>query len=209
MSRTTSRKSTVKKMVLVAIILITVVALISGTYSRYTNTATGTATLDVAKWSVKINDKQMSEIASGALPVALTYSANEFVSANKIAPGRSATFTLVIDPTGSEVAIDYKVAIGAVTGLTNSGSAFALTSATYTVGDGTAQNATINAGAGTISFTEALADVEAGKKVTVVGTITWDNAADAYSAADTANGLADPNPTVAVTVTAQQHIIGS
>ena len=209
MSRTTNRKSNAKKWTLIVLILITVIALVSGTYSRYTNTAAGTANLDVAKWSVKINDTQMSEIASGALPVALTDSAKEFVSANKIAPGRSATFTLVIDPTGSEVAIDYNVAIGAVTGLTNSGSAFALTSATYTVGDGTAQNATINAGAGKISFTEALADVEAGKKVTVVGTITWDNAADAYSAADTANGLADPNPTVAVTVTAQQHIIGS
>ena len=203
MNRTTSRKSSAKKMVLVAIILITVVALISGTYSRYTNTAAGTATLDIAKWSVKINDTQMSEIASGALPVNLTYSDNEFVSANKIAPGRSATFTLVLDPTGSEVAIDYTVAIGAVTGLTNTGSAFALTGATYTVGDGTAQNATITSGAGAITFTEDLADVVAGKTVTVVGTITWDNASNA---ADTANGLADPDPTVAVSVTAQQHI---
>ena len=206
MNRTTSRKSSAKKMVLVAIILITVVALISGTYSRYTNTATGTATLDVAKWSVKINDKQMSEIASGNLPVNLTYSDNEFVSANRIAPGRSATFTLVLDPTGSEVAIDYTVAIGAVTGLTNTDSAFALTGATYTVDGGSAQNATIDAGAGTINLNESLADVEAGKKVTVVGTITWDNAANANSSADTANGLADPSPTVEVSVTAQQHI---
>ena len=205
MSRTTSRKSTVKKMVLVAIILITVVALISGTYSRYTNTVNGTATLDVAKWSVKIDGTQMNDITK-TLPVTLTYAPNDYVSANKIAPGRSATFTLVIDPTDSEVAIDYTVAIGAVTGLTNTGSAFALTSATYTVDGRTAQNATINAGAGTINLTESLADVEAGKKVTVVGTITWDNAADANSTADTANGLADPSPTVAVTVTAQQHI---
>ena len=201
MSRTTSRKSTVKKMVLVAIILITVVALISGTYSKYTNTVNGTATLDVAKWSVKIDGTQMKDITT--LPVTLTYAPNDYVSANKIAPGRSATFTLVIDPTDSEVAIDYTVAIGAVTGLTNTGSAFALTGATYTVGDGTAQNATITSGAGAITFTEDLADVVAGKTVTVVGTITWDNASNA---ADTANGLADPDPTVAVSVTAQQHI---
>ena len=206
MSRTTSRKSTAKKMVLVAIILITVVALVSGTYSKYTNTATGTATLDIAKWSVKIDDTQMNAISSGALSVPLTYTANSYVKANKIAPGGSATFTLVIDPTDSEVAIDYDISIGAVTGLTNAGSAIALTGATYTVDGGSAQNATITSGAGAINFTEDLADVVAGKKVTVVGTITWDNASDANSAADTANGLNDPSPTVAVSITAQQHI---
>lgn len=203
--RRTSRKSNAKKWTLIALILLTIIAIIASTYARYTNTATGNASIDLAKWSVKIDDTQMSSI-TGALPVPLTYTTNANVSANKLAPGGTATFTLVIDPTDSEVAIDYTIALGAVTGLTNASSAIALTSATYTVEGGSAQNATISSGASTISFTEALADVEAGHTVTVVGTITWDNAADANSAADTENGLNDPTPTASVTITAQQHI---
>ena len=203
--RRTSRKSNAKKWTLIALILLTIIAIIASTYARYTNTATGNASIDLAKWSVKIDDRQMSSI-SGALPVPLTYTANANVSANKLAPGGTATFTLVIDPTDSEVAIDYTIALGAITGLTNASSAIALTSATYTVEGGSAQNATISSGASTISFTEALADVEAGRTVTVVGTITWDNATDANSAADTENGLNYPTPTASVTITAQQHI---
>jgi len=200
----TTRKSQAKKLTLIVLIMFVLIAVIGGTYSRYINTATGNAQIDLAKWSVKINGTNMSAIDT--LTVPLEYEESDYVTEDKLAPGTSATFTLVIDPTDSEVAIDYEIALGAVTGLTNNGSAIALTGATYTVQGGTAQNATINEGAGTIELTEALADVEADKTVTVVGTITWDNADDANNTADTANGWADPTPTASVTVTAKQHI---
>ena len=141
---------------------------------------------------------------TGDLTVPLEYVANAKVSANKIAPSGSATFTLVIDPSGSEVAIDYSLSVGAITGLTDSGSKLELTSVTYTVQGGSAQ--TITPGGTAVEFTEALADVTAGKTVTVVGTVTWDNDSDNRSAADTANGWADVSPTASVSITAKQSI---
>ena len=184
-------------------ILFLLVAIIGGTYTRYTNSASGNATIDIAKWSVKINNTDMKDI-TGDLTVPLEYVANAKVSANKIAPSGSATFTLVIDPSGSEVAIDYSLSVGAITGLTDSGSKLELTSVTYTVQGGSAQ--TITPGGTAVEFTEALADVTAGKTVTVVGTVTWDNDSDNRSAADTANGWADVSPTASVSITAKQSI---
>lgn len=204
MNKKANRKSKAAKWTLIVLLLFLIIALIAGTYSRYSNTNTGSASIDLAKWSVKINDTQMSSIDT--LPVTLTYSSNENVKANKLAPGTSATFTLVIDPTDSEVAIDYSISLGEVTGLTNNSSAISLTGAKYTIQGETEQSATINAGTGTIELTENLNDVLAGKTVTIVGTITWDNASDANNIADTENGLADPTPTAQVTVTARQHI---
>jgi len=211
MARTTSRKNSVKSWLLIVLILFTIIAVIGGTYARYTNTATGTATIDVAKWQVKIDDTAMNSIASGELSVPLTYATNAYVSDDKLAPGRSATFTLVIDPTESEVAIDYTISLGAITGLVSgTTSEVALTSATYTIepdegDDPEVQNATITSGASTITCSETLADVEAGKTITIVGTITWTNN-EAKNADDTANGWTDPDLTAAVTITAQQHL---
>lgn len=206
MNTTANRRNTARKWTLIILAIFVLIAIIGGTYSRYSSTAVRTASVDLAKWSVKIDGTQMSSASSGSLPVTLQYVANSNVKEGKLAPGGSANFTLVIDPTDSEVAIDYEVSIGSIAGLTNTNSAIALTSATYTVEGGSAQDATISEGSGTISCTESLADVLAGKTVTIVGTITWDNAADANNAADTENGLNDPTPTASIEITAQQHI---
>ena len=202
MSKRNARTNSAKKYTLLALILFLLIAVISGTYTRYTNTATGNATIDIAKWSVKIGSTDMKDITTLSVP--LTYATNSKISTGKIAPGGSATFQLVIDPTDSEVAIDYELSVGDITGLTNTGSKLELTSVTYTVQGGSAQ--TITPGGTAATFTEALADVEAGKTVTVNGTITWDNDSDNRSAADTANGWADASPTVSVTITAKQSI---
>lgn len=203
MEKRNARTNSAKKWTILALILFLLVALVGGTYTRYTNTAAGNAIIDIAKWSVQINETDMKDI-TGALTVPLEYVANTKVSANKIAPGGSATFTLVIDPAGSEVAIDYSLSVGDITGLTDTGSKMELTSVTYTVQGGTAQ--TITPGGTAVEFTEALADVTAGKTVTVVGTVTWDNDNDSRSAADTANGWADVSPTASVSITAKQSI---
>ena len=209
-----NRQSKTKKGILIAVIIACLIALIGGTYARYTSSGIANASAQIAKWHVTLNGTDISS-QSENVNVALRYAENSYVKNGKIAPGSNAYFEVVLDPTGSEVAIDYtfnidSAAIANALG-ENSTSQIAITGATYTVEDGSAQDATINNG--TVSVSEALADVEAGKSVTVRVGISWDNANDANNASDTAQGVASyvtgengKTITIPVGVTAQQHI---
>jgi len=208
------RKSKTKRGILVAIILVCLIALIAGTYARYTGSGTVNVAAQLAKWHVELNGSDISE-SSQIVQVPLTYDANEYVKNGKLAPGRSATLAVEVDPSGSEVAVDYTFDIDtdalAESLELNSSSAISITGATYSIGSGAAQNATFTNGL--ITVNESLADVEAGKSVTVSVTVTWDNANDANNASDTAEGVASYGAgengktiTIPVTVTATQHI---
>ena len=131
----------------------------------------------------------------------------QYVKDGTIAPGRKATFDIVIDPTDSEVAIDYtlKIDTSAITGLTNGNSNVSITKAQYKFGDGAVQSANITSADG-VTISESLADVEAGKALTMTVTVEWDNEDDENNAADTANGVQGGTITIPVTVTAMQHI---
>ena len=201
-----NRKSQVKKGILALAIIACLVAVIGGTYSRYISQGTANTKADIAKWSVKLNGSNMSTTPV-TKDVTLTYVENDYVKDNTIAPGRKAKFDIVIDPTDSEVAIDYvlKIDTSDITGLTNSNSEISITKAQYKFGDGAVQSANITAADG-VTISESLADVEAGKALTMTVTVEWDNDDDDNNAADTANGIQGGKITVPVTVTAMQHI---
>ena len=200
-----NRKSKVKKGILAVAIIACLVAVIGGTYSRYISKGTANTTANVAKWSVKLNGTDMST-APITKDVALTYVANDYVKADTIAPGRKAKFDVVLDPTGSEVAIDYvlKIDTSAITGLTNNTSKVSITNAQYKIGSGAVQTANITSADG-VTISESLADVESNKSLTMTITLEWENDED-LNAADTANGIQGGTITVPVTVTAMQHI---
>ena len=201
-----NRKSQVKKGILALAIIACLVAVIGGTYSRYISQGTATTTAEIAKWSVKLNGTNMSTTPI-TKEVQLTYLSNKYVKDGTIAPGRKATFDIVIDPTDSEVAIDYTLIIdtSAITGLTNGNSNVSITKAQYKFGEGAVQSANITSADG-VTISESLADVEAGKALTMTVTVEWDNEDDENNAADTANGVQGGTITIPVTVTAMQHI---
>ena len=208
MANTTQRRSSVRKYTILALVVFALIAVIGGTYSRYSSTGTANATVGVAQWAVQLNGTDISS-ASAVVTPSLTYAANDNVAANKLAPGRTATFDVELDPTGSEVAIDYtlKINTASITGITNASSAISVSGAKYWVGTitGEGTNAAITSTDG-VTISESLADVQKKKKVTVRVTVTWDNAADANSVADTANGVTAADITIPVNVTAKQHI---
>lgn len=98
---------------LVAVLMTTCV--ISGTFAKYTSTATGSATATVAKWSFKVND---GEIATDTPTVAFNLfdtvkdtggSADETdVSTGKIAPGTQGSFVIKVE-NESEVTAKYTI----------------------------------------------------------------------------------------------------
>lgn len=89
--------------VLLAIIIIC--AIIKGTNSKYVSDITGDGVADVAKWSFSVNDGTES---IKTINLTETYDKSTLID-GKIAPGTSGSFDLVIDATGAEVGIEYKV----------------------------------------------------------------------------------------------------
>ena len=106
-NQTTKVKSKNKGAVVVlALALIVAIVLSMYAYSKYTSTLTGNGTATVAKWSFKVNGQTQTipDIELGE-----TMDAHNNVVTPKLAPGTSGHFDLILDGSGSEVAIDYNI----------------------------------------------------------------------------------------------------
>lgn len=206
----TERRSRTKRGIFIALVLVLLVYIIGSTYARYTNTTTSTGKVTVAKWAVTINDDDMPTTATQ--DVTFVLDDNEYVSDGVIAPARSGHFDIVLDPTGSQVAIDYKIKCAttalttATNGITDPASKISVTGAKYWIGEVTGDGTTATLTGDGVKIFEQLSDVEAGKAVTLRITVEWDNDSDNQNTHDTANGIAADEITIPVTVTAQQHI---
>ena len=104
-----------KKLLVIAALLL-FVGVGMATYAIYKTTASGTATVNAANWSVafKANNTVINENTSINLSDLTWTNSLGTVKDGKIAPGSSATFDVEIDATGSEVDVDYEIAVGGV-----------------------------------------------------------------------------------------------
>jgi len=199
-------KKTVKTMMVMLMILTVGFYFVSGTYARYTSTATGTATASVAKWAVKINDTDATA-ASATFDLEFTEVTNANVVDGKIAPASQLYAEFEIDPSGSEVAMDYSFTLGNITALSGTVPTTLKVSKVVTV-DGdteTEVSATDGKYTGTIALASQSAALSAEEAVTIRVYVEWTNS-DANDATDTTIGVAAPTLTMNVNATASQHI---
>lgn len=104
---TTTKKSYVARLgVLVVALTLVSTCLLGGTMAKYVTDVTGTGSATVAKWSFKANEKD----ATSKFTVDLASTAYDNVGDKRIAPGTKGSFDIVIDASGSEVAVDYTIA---------------------------------------------------------------------------------------------------
>ena len=96
-----------KKIILaIAVLLCILLAFIGGqAYAKYITEIKGNGIAEVATWSFKVND-QKEHIQE--IKLASTYN-NETLVNNKIAPGTSGNFNIIVDATGTEVGIRYNI----------------------------------------------------------------------------------------------------
>lgn len=190
-----------RKVLAVLVALLIVVGAGVYTYARYITTKTGSGDVEVAKWTATV--KQGGTAVSDDFDLTLTLSDNDYVVNGKIAPNRSATATLVVDLTGTEVATDIEVDLGSVTGLPTGMTISGVTA------NGSAMTKTGNVYSTTVDLNAAKTAISS-NTVTLVITATWDNANDANNANDTGFGDgtndADWTLEIPVIVTAKQHI---
>lgn len=110
---------TVKFMALVLFVTILAIILVSGTYAKYTTSATGSDTATVAKWSIKLGDEDIAKSTEKTFAIDLfstitNTDGSEEKNVKKtdgtlIAPGTMGSFTLASLKNESEVNAKYSV----------------------------------------------------------------------------------------------------
>lgn len=199
----TNRRSKTKRAFLLIIVIAILIAIIGGTYARYSSTANGSGTVNIAKWAVEVNEQDISN-ATGTFN--LTFTANNADTvANKIAPNGTATAYVDIDLSGTEVSVDFTCALAdtASTALTSVfGSGYA-SKVNVTVGTPVLQGTTSNMTLSGTTVTVGSAAMSGVVRVPIE--LNWTHA-DANNAADTNTGVTQTSVTIPVTLTVQQHI---
>lgn len=195
-------------------VLITLLVIVAGvggtyTYSRYTSRREGTGEATVAKWAVKIGPAATNK-SDGGFTISFQDKTNSSnVMENKIAPGSELCADFEIDPTGSEVSIDYSFELGALkvkegtTGTVPTGLTISKVCKVETDNSETVLSNTNNKYTGTISLHNTNTPLAASDKVKVRVYIKWTGSNDDD---DTAAGVNPATLTIPVTGTAEQHI---
>lgn len=202
------RTKKVKNIVLSLAAASLMVAAIGGTYSRYASRATVNSNLNLAKWKVVLSDGTNDyDISSQSQTFNINATLDEVesnsnVSAGKLAPGQVLSASLEVDPSDSQVAIDYLLNVGEIstTGF-NSTSNIDVYKIVATV-DGTSENMVLLDS--NYRYFENLTNVLNNKKVSFKICLKWTD--EGEDVADTANGINISNITIPVTVTARQHL---
>ena len=203
------KKRTIKARMTLLILLTFCLYFVAGTYARYTSTASGTAEVQVAKWAVSLNAEDMTADAA-SFDVEFTEVDNANVVNGKIAPATELYADFEVDPTGSDVAIDYSFELGDI--VATSGTlpdTIAVTKVVLVEDDDSETTITETNGkySGTIALVDQTKSLTADEAVTVRVYVAWeDENTEAANTADTAFGVEAPAITMEVTATAAQHV---
>ena len=110
---------TVKFMALVLFVTILAIILVSGTYAKYTTSATGSDTATVAKWSIKLGNEDIAKSTEKTFTIDLFSTITNTdgyeeknvkkTDGSLIAPGTMGSFTLLSLKNESEVNAKYSV----------------------------------------------------------------------------------------------------
>jgi len=205
-------KKTVRNMMVILMLLTVGLYFISGTYARYTSTASGEGTAQVAKWAVKLNEKDMT-ITENTFPITFTQVENANVVNNYIAPASKLYADFIIDPAGSQVAMDYEFTLGEITAESGTVPTTLKVEKVVTVttsGQTETETEIVKTGEkyiGTIDLASKDAALTNAEAVKVRVYIVWEdlNTPEANET-DTAVGISAPQLTMEVTATATQDV---
>lgn len=171
---------------------------VSGTYARYADEITGNAQVSVANWKVAFSDG--TNELQDQFDLTFTVQENANVVSGKIAPSTTATATIQVDLTGTEVAVDYDAIINETDLETVFGASASQVDVTTT-----AKVAGVTDTTGTVNLVGDKAFTADNGKVEITITLTWTND-DAKNTSDTLVGATGGTLTLPVTVTLEQHI---
>ncbi len=96
-----------KRSILVVTLLIFcfIYLVVRGIQAAYESTVSGRAKNELADWSVKVNNQEITSASTEGIPLTYTVTDLTNVRSGKVAPGTSLSYPIQIDASGSEVAI--------------------------------------------------------------------------------------------------------
>lgn len=203
-------KKSVKTMMIVLAFLAIGLYFVAGTYARYTAAASGTGTVQVAKWAVKIGEKDATQ-ENTTFDLSFNKVENENVVNGYIAPGSQLYADFKIDPTGSQVAIDYSFSLGNITASEGTVPTTVKVLKVVPVKDNVEQAElspdTGGKYTGKISLPSKDKALTADEAVTIRVYLEWENTNTAETdKVDTLTGVSAPTLTMTVNATATQSI---
>ena len=93
---------------LVLLVTLAALILVSSTYAKYTSSANASDTVTVAKWSIKVSDKDITKKESITFDLFKTINDTNVKSGKIIAPGTSGNFEMSVE-NASEVTAKYSI----------------------------------------------------------------------------------------------------
>lgn len=193
-------KNSIMKKIIIVFVIIVLLLLILFACTKQKDKE-NISTDDTIKWSIKLTDKE-NNIFSETNKVKFSTEENNYISINKIAPGSSATAKLILDPTGSNVPIDYSIAIDV-----NEFKFIEVKSVKATI-DGNQYIELIKQDGKWLPKEDigiSLDNIKKGKKVTIEVVIFW-NDKNQNNEEDTNVGINKELIEIDITVNAEQHI---
>lgn len=199
------KKKSFRKWIWVPFVAIGLCAIMAITYALYASTGSGNGTITVAKWQIKFNDTD--PVATSSFNITFIESAtNANVVNGKVAPGSEMYASFEIDPTGTEVSVDYSFELGNITASSGSVPTGFSVSKVCRIVD-SAETELIATGGkygGSITLTNRAA-LTASDKVAFKVYVKWESAGD-NNANHTSVGAAAPTLTIPVNCTASQKV---
>lgn len=103
------------KLLIFIVILVLLVVVINSTYSKYTEKAIAVVKEDVATWKILINETDITTSPETTEfevdDFDWTGDLNDHVMDGKVAPGMYGEFQLIIDPSETQVALEYEIKV--------------------------------------------------------------------------------------------------
>lgn len=106
-----------KKKVLVIVCFVLLIVLgyeVRDTYSLFESVGSGSVASDLAVWKIKVNDTDITKLVESSNSFDLgsfSWNSQNHVIEGKAAPGASGNFSILIDPTDTDVSFGYEVSL--------------------------------------------------------------------------------------------------
>lgn len=97
------------KFFIALISLVYCISLIQDTYAKYISSASGNATMSIARWNILVNDTDIKNNSNFTNTITPIFGGNENVANNVIAPTSTGYFDIVLDGANADVSFNYTI----------------------------------------------------------------------------------------------------